>query len=209
MTVLLVPRGAEERAVRRGAAGAASVVAIPAGARAATLPDPLPPGPIVVLGLCGALRGLRAGAAVLYRDAVDERGRYAFDGELVRALHAALPALTQVHACTVGHVVTRAAERAALAAAYGADVVDMETTHVARALAERGRASLTVRVASDDPSYDLPPLEDAIGEGGTLRPLRLARAFAARPRAALRFVRDVRAALRVLEETARAVSRTG
>jgi nucleoside phosphorylase len=206
MTVLLVPRGAEERAVRRGAPGAA-VVAIPAGARAAVLPAEIPPGPIVVLGLCGALRGVRTGDAVLYRDAVDEAGRYTFDRELVGALHAALPALALVSACTVDRVVTRAAERAALAAAYGADVVDMETTHVARALALRGRPSLVVRVASDDPSRDLPPIENAIDAGGAIRPLHLARAFAAQPLAAGRFVRDVRGALRVLTATARAVSR--
>jgi hypothetical protein len=205
MTVLLVPNGAEERCVRSAAPGA-SVIGIPAGARAAELPQRLPDGPIVVLGLCGALRGVRTGDAVLYRDAVDERGRYAFDGELVRALHAALPSLAVVSGCTVDHVVTRATERTALAAAYSAGVVDMESTHVARALALRGRSALVVRVASDDPSFDLPPIEDAIDERGAIRPLRLARAFAARPLAAVRFVRDVRRALNVLGTTAQALS---
>jgi hypothetical protein len=207
MTVLLVPRGAEERAVRRGAPDA-TVVAIAAGAAAASLPASIPAGPIVVLGLCGALRGVRTGDAVLYREAVDEQGRYTFDGELVAALHAALPALHLVRACTVDHVVTRATERAALAAAYGAGVVDMESTHVARALALRGRSALVVRVASDDPSFDLPPIAEAIDAAGAIRPLHLARAFAARPLAATRFVRDVRGALRVLGATAAAVSRT-
>lgn len=207
MTVLLVPQGAEERCVRR-AAPAATVVAIRAGARAAALPDPLPDGPIVVMGLCGALRGVRTGEAVLYRAVADAAGRYVFDGERAGALQAALPALRAVTACTVDHVVTRASERAALAAAYGADVVDMEGTHVARALAASGRASLVVRVASDDPSFDLPPIEDALDGDGEIRPWRLARAFAARPVAAVRFVRDVQRALRILGETARAVSRT-
>jgi hypothetical protein len=64
-----------------------------------------------------------------------------------------------------------------------------------------------VRVASDDPSYDLPPIEQTIGPDGEVLPLRLARAFAARPLAALRFVRDVQRALRALGETALAVSR--
>ena len=206
MTVLLVPRGAEERAGRR-AAPDATVVGIAAGAAAAVLPGRIPDGPVIVLGLCGALRGLRAGAAVLYREVSDERGRFTFDGELVRALAAALPALTIVSACTTDHVVTRATERAALAAAYSADVVDMEGTHVARALAAAGRPVLMVRVASDDPSYDLPPIEQTIGPDGEVLPLRLARAFAARPLAALRFVRDVQRALRALGETALAVSR--
>ncbi|HEV8022826.1 MAG TPA: hypothetical protein VGP41_16240, partial [Candidatus Lustribacter sp.] len=145
---------------------------------------------------------LRTGACAIYRDAVDDAGRYTFDETLVRALTAVLPAAVLVHACTIDHVVTRAHERAALAAAYGADVVDMESTHVARALAQRGRPSVVVRVASDDPSYDLPPIEDAFDAGGAIRPLHLARAFAARPAAAVRFVRDVRRSLAVLGATA-------
>ena len=194
--------------MRRAARGA-PVIPIRAGAAAAACPTISRAGPIVVLGLCGALRGLRAGAVVLYRDAVDERGRFAFDGELVRAMHATLPFATLVNACTADHVVTRATERAALAAAYSADVVDMETTHVARALALRGRARAAVRVVSDDASYDLPPIADAIDAAGSIRPLHLTRAFARHPRAAARFVRDVRRALAVLAETARTLSRTG
>jgi hypothetical protein len=203
--VLLVPHGAEEDAVRR-AAPSATVVGIRAGASAAQLPDVLsgvlPGGPLIVLGLCGALRGVRTGATVIYRDAVDEQGRYTFDGEQVAALHARIPDATLVHACTIDHVVTRATERTALAAAYNADVVDMETTHIARALAARGHASLVIRIASDDPSFDLPPIEAAFGTDGKLRPLQLARAFITHPVAAVRFIRDVRRALDVLGQTA-------
>lgn len=202
---MLVPQGAEERAIRRAAPNA-TVVAIRAGARAAVLPEQLPAGLIVVMGLCGALRGLRTGDCAIFRDVVDEAGRYTFDDELVGGMHATLPAAMLVHGCTVGHVVTRATERAALAAAYGADAVDMEGTHVARALAARGRASLIVRVASDDPSFDLPPIEDAFDADGTIRPFHLARAFAARPVAAARFIRDVRRSLTALGAVAAAIT---
>jgi hypothetical protein len=199
--VLLVPHGAEEDAVRRAAPNA-TVVGIRAGASAARLPDALPAGPIVVMGLCGALRGVRTGAIVIYRDIVDEVGRYTFDSEQVAELQAYLPDAALVYACTIDHVVTRATERAALSAAYNVDVVDMESTHVARALAARGRASLVVRVASDDPSFDLPPIEAAFAPDGKLRPLQLARAFITRPAAAVRFVRDVRHSLAILGDTA-------
>jgi hypothetical protein len=199
--VLLVPHGAEEDAVRRAAPNA-TVVGIRAGASAAQLPDALPEGPIVVMGLCGALRGVRTGDIVIYRDAVDELGRYTFDGEQVAELHARLPEASLVHACTIDHVVTRATERVALAAAYNADVVDMETTHLARALAARGRPSLVLRVASDDPTFDLPPIEDAFAPDGKLRPLHLARAFIASPVAAIRFIRDVQHALKTLAQVA-------
>ena len=203
--VLLVPTGAEERAVRR-AAPHATIVTIRAGAAAAQLPADIPAGPIVVMGLCGALHGIRTGDVVLYCDVADEAGRYTFDAELVQSLHARIPAATVVHACTTDHVVTRATERAAVAAAYSADVVDMEGTHVARALAAIGRAALVVRVASDDPSFDLPPIEDAFAPSGAIRPLHLARAFAANPPAAARFIRDVGRSLKALGEAARTLN---
>jgi hypothetical protein len=202
--VLLVPQGAEERAVRRGAPNA-TIVTMRAGASAAALSDEIPPGLIVVLGLCGALRNLRTGDCAIFRDVVDEAGRYTFDDELVRAMQATLSSAKLVHGCTIGHVVTRATERAALAAAYNADAVDMEGTHVARALAARGRASLVVRVVSDDPSFDLPPIENAFSAGGTIRPLQLAVAFARRPLAAARFISDVRRSLEVLGEVAASI----
>jgi hypothetical protein len=152
------------------------------------------------------LHDLPPGTCVIYRDAVDEAGRYTFDGELLAELQAALPAAPLVHAVTIGHVVTRATERVALGAAYGADVVDMESTHVVRALAQRGQPVLVVRVVSDDAAFDLPPIEEAFDGGGALRPLHLARAFAAKPRAALRFIGNVRRALDVLAGTASALS---
>ncbi len=191
----------------RRAAPAATIVGIRAGASAAQLPDALPAGPIVVMGLCGALRGIRTGAIVIYTGAVDETGRYTFDGEQVAQLHARIPQATLVHACTIDHVVTRATERVALAAAYNADVVDMEATHLARALAARGRASLVVRIASDDPSFDLPPIESAFTASGKIRPLHLARAFITHPSAAVRFIHDVRQALNTLAQTAAHLTR--
>ena len=117
-----------------------------------------------------------------------------------------LPGAKLVYGCTVDHVVTRATERAALAAAYNADAVDMEGTHVARALAARGRASLIVRVASDDPSFDLPPIEHAFSADGAIRPLHLALAFARQPLAAARFIGDVRRSLSVLSGVAGALA---
>lgn len=206
MPILLVPAGAEEKAVRR-AAPHATIVTIRAGARAAILPERIPEGPIVVMGLCGALRGVRTGEAVIYSDVVDNIGRYIFDSERVEQLRADIPVAKIVHACTIGHVVTRATERAALVAAYNADVVDMEGTYVARALAKRGRASFVLRVASDDPSFDLPPIEDAFDANGAIRPFHLARAFAAKPRAAVGFIRDVQRSLAALGNAAAAITR--
>jgi Phosphorylase superfamily len=149
---------------------------------------------------------LRTGNIAIFRDVADEQGRYTFDEELLQTMKALLPTAKLVHACTIDHVVTRAAERAALAAAYSAEAVDMEGTHLARALTARGRPSLIVRVVSDDPSFDLPPIENAFATDGTIRPFHLARAFISHPVAAARFIRDVRRSLTILGEVAATIT---
>ena len=152
----------------------------------------------MVTGLCGALGAHRAGAILLYREVVDDAGVLRCDDALLARLGRALPGAALVRACTAGRVVTTAAERAALAARFDAGAVDMEATHLARALAARAIPFAMVRVASDDASRDLPPIGDAIDTGGSLHAGRLAVAFARSPRAALEFVRGVVGALRAL-----------
>jgi hypothetical protein len=197
---LLVPRGAEAAAVRRAHPNA-PVVEFAPGARSAELPalpnDAYP----VVLGLCGALGTLRVGDAVLYRNVRDESGTFACDRTLAETLH-----LPLVDACTTDHVVTTRRERAALAERYRADVVDMEGTHLAAALAGRHLPYAMLRVVSDDPTRDLPALERAIVEG-RVDGLRIALAFVRAPGAAYAFIRDVRHALTELSRLAAHVSR--
>ena len=202
---ILVPRGAEAAAVRR-AQPAARVVAVPAGAAAASaLPAFADDETVIVLGLCGALRRLETGDVVIYARVADGARTSVLDRPLVDALSAALPGAFIANACTVDHVVTAVAARAPLARRFDADVVDMEGTHVAAALAALGVRFAMVRVVSDDGSRDLPPISDAIGVDGRVRPLATARAFARAPRAAFAFVRNVRRALATLTDTARSV----
>ena len=198
---MLVPRGAEEQAVRRAAPGA-TVVAIPAGAASAALPVELDAHAFtVVVGLCGSLAGARVGDVVAYTRCVDPNGGETLQAADVARVRAVLPLARPVVACTTDRVITRAAERAALAARFAADVVDMEGLHLARALRARSMRFAIVRVVSDDPRADLPPIEDALDPSGAIRPLALASAFARAPLAAVRFVRDVQTSLRVLGAT--------
>jgi nucleoside phosphorylase len=199
-----VPRGAEAAAVRRGAASA-RIVAVPAGAAAAAaLPAFAADEVVVVLGLCGALLGLRAGDVAIYARIVgDGADELTPDAALIAAAAERLPRATMVSAYTAEHVVTTAAVRTALAQRFGADVVDMEAAHLATALRARGVRFAMVRVASDDAARDLPPLGGAIDAEGRVRPLRIALAFARAPRAAYAFVRDVRRALATLTAVAR------
>jgi len=199
---ILVPRGAEEAAVRRQARGAI-VHAIAAGAASGTLPAGIDGAELVVVtGLCGSLTAARVGDVVVYTRVVGADGVEELDSAgVVRLLGAIAPARPVV-AGMADRVVTTATERRAFAARTGADVVDMEGLVLARALRERGLPFAMVRVVSDDPSADLPPIEHALDASGAIRPLELARAFARKPFAAARFVRDVQASLRVLGSTA-------
>ena len=204
-TTFLVPRGAEAAAVRRGVPGA-RVVELPAGAAAATaLPGFGDGETVVVLGLCGALRTLRAGDVAIYARVVGATGPVALDARLIGMLTTALPGASVVSACTTKHVVTDAAARTALARRFDADVVDMEATHLVAALGARGVPFAMIRVASDDAARDLPPIENAVDAAGRIRALQIALAFARAPRAAFAFVRDVRRALATLSDTARTI----
>ena len=203
---LVVPRGAEEQAVRRAAPGA-PIVAIAAAAGSRFLPDALELGTLaVVIGLCGSLAGARVGEVVTYARVVGEDGSEAIDADGAEFVRAALPHARSVVAYMADHVVTRAAERAELAERFAADVVDMEGMHVARALRARGIRFAMVRVVSDDSHADLPPIEAAFDPAGVVRPLALASAFARAPLAAVRFLRDVQASLRVLGSVAAALA---
>jgi adenosylhomocysteine nucleosidase len=194
---ILVPRGAEARAVRRGNPRA-RIIEVAAGAQAgAVLPEFLAGDQVVVLGLCGALRDLTAGDAVVYRRVGDEAADFELGAGLRDLLASSLGA-TIVDAWTADHVVTTIAERKALASASRADVVDMEGTHLAAALIAGGVRFAMVRVVSDDATRDLPALERAIRADGTIDVARIAAAFVRAPRAAYAFSRDVRRALRRL-----------
>ena len=190
----------------RRARPSARVVELPAGgAAASTLPSFEDGETVIVLGLCGALRRLRTGDVTIYGRVVDAARTFALEPRVMDALSAALPGAIVANACTTDRIVTTVAERTALARRFDTDVVDMEGTHLAAALAARGVRFAMVRVVSDDASRDLPPIGDAVDAQGRLRPLRIALAFARAPRAAFAFVRDVRRALATLRRVAHAV----
>ena len=202
---ILVPRGAEAAAVRRGAP-AARIVDLPAGAAAASALPRFEPGETaVVLGLCGALRRLEADDVAIYARVADGTRTSVLDRPLVEALAAALPGALIVNACTAERVVTAAAARTTMARRFDADVADMEGTHLAAALGALGVRCAMVRVVSDDASRDLPPIGGAVDADGRVRPAAIALAFARAPGAAFAFVRNVRRALVTLTETARVI----
>lgn len=204
--VLAVPRGAEAAAVRRGNAGA-RIVELPAGKVAA---DALPgfgrDDTVIVLGLCGALRRWTVGDVVVYGTVTDDAVTCTPDAALAATIARALGGAPVVRACTTERVVTTVRERRVLAERYDAEVVDMEGARVAGTLAARGVRFAMVRVVSDDASRDLPAIDAAIRDDGSLDAARIAVAFARRPRAAYAFIRDVRRALATLATATRALT---
>ncbi len=214
--LVVVPRGPEERAVRRGLARArvgAVVVTCGIGPLAAeramrTLLAQSRPERVIVTGLCGILApGFRVGEPLVYREIVGPDERLVFDDELTRAVADRVPGMQSgIRAYGSDVVVTRAHEKRALAQRYGAQAVDMETAAVARTLAEAGVAVAALRIGSDGADDDLPELDRALDGSGGLDGLALALAMFRRPVAGARLVRNGPRALAALERAIYALS---
>jgi adenosylhomocysteine nucleosidase len=201
---IVVPRGAEARAVEQGwPAARSALLAVPAGAAAGTrLADAAFGATALVLGVCGALDpGLRVGDTVVYARIADGADLIELDAELT-AVCAAACATAPVGAANVAGVVGAPSAKAALRVATGAAVIDMEAASIARALHGRGVRVAMVRVVSDDAAGELPDLRDVYTPGGALRPLALALAFARTPRRSALFIVHALVALRALRATA-------
>jgi hypothetical protein len=201
---IVVPRGAELQAVRRGwSAPAPAFVAIPAGRSAGAAVADRPAGErVLVLGLCGALDpALRVGDVVVYDRMIAGNVAYPLDAELTAALGAAFSRGPVAGIAAPGVVDTAAAKRA-LAAEHGAAAVDMEGGVLAAAFARSGGRCAMLRVVSDDAHGDLPDLRDVYTPGGDLRAFALALALLRTPARSVRFVRNAQTALRALERAA-------
>jgi len=206
---VFVPRGAEERAVRRALSRARSGVAVftsgigpQAVHKAAEAAAVAPLRQALATGLCGLLSpAFAVGDVLVYRDV---RGPAAatleFDRDLSDAVAARLANVQSgIHALASDHIVTRARDKRRLREQYGADAVDMETWAIAHRLRDAGVALAALRVGSDGPGDELPDLGRALTPAGDISALRLAQAFAGRPRASLTLMRNGMRALRALE----------
>ncbi len=130
---------------------------------------------LINFGFAGALSNqLEAGALVLCRELYHEDGT---GGQAPVCSDAGLLAAAQAlrttgktpilgSSLTVGRVVSRPEEKHALAAAYPAEVLEMESYWIGKECAERGVAFLAVRAVSDTVGQDLPRMEGLLGPGG-------------------------------------------
>jgi nucleoside phosphorylase len=213
---VFVPRGPEERAVRRGLGPSGSRVAIVAtgiGGRAAglaaetALASDLPPSRVLVTGLCGLLSpAFRVADVLLYAWIASADGSTQTNAALSAEIHDVVGAAQSgIRALAVDRIVTRAREKRALGVQTGAHAADMESYALVERLGREGISVAVLRAASDAAGDDLPDLNAALDGSGGLESTALAIAMLRDPLAAARMARNALAALRALERAFRAI----
>lgn len=201
ISVILVPQGAEHRAVCRGIQSLVNppkVIPIPAGgAVKANLDRVSDADEILVMGLCGSLSPeFEVGTIALYRACIDFSGQVQdCDRALTQRLESRLQ-VSPVLGLTSDRVICSAIEKRDLGKTYDAAVVDMEGFAM---LSQRSVAML--RVVSDDLRGDLPDLSSVIANG-KIQTLPMAKAMIQKPIAAGRLIRGSLTGLRKLRRLA-------
>ncbi len=214
---IFVPRGSEERAVRRALGRARSTVRViatgvgeRAAARAVDDTQDVPLRGALLTGFCGLLSPAFAVADTLVYATI--RNGYespiAFDREFAAHVAARVPGVqTGVRAVSAPTVITRAAEKRALGERFGADAVDMESFALTAALRRRDVPVAALRIGSDGVEDDLPELDRALDGSGGIDGFALALAMLRRPIAGARLARSGTRALAALEAAVYAVMR--
>lgn len=193
-SVILVPQGAEHRAVCAGLKShrhPPEVIPIPAGITAVQrfltqlpLKDFTD---VLVMGLCGSLSPqYEIGTIVVYQSCRNLAGETkGCDRALTQRLQDQLQ-VSLVRALTSDRVICSTIEKQTLGKTYEAEVVDMEGFAVLSSL----KIPVTmVRVVSDDARHDLPDLSGTIDTDGNLQAFPMAKAMMKAPIAATRLIR--------------------
>ncbi|MEH2308636.1 5'-methylthioadenosine/S-adenosylhomocysteine nucleosidase family protein [Nostoc sp.] len=211
INTILVPQGAEYKAVCRGLSGVTgsipTVVAIPVGMK------PLlkylqqgqflaPKSRVLIMGICGSLSDrYRVGDIVLYQDCIYQGKLLECDRTFTAQLHSRTSQkVSLVKSLTSDRMIWSAAEKLRLGETLAADVVDMEGFTALEFFKVGGVAVAMLRVVSDDCQHDIPDLTSAINSDGSLNPFPLAMAMLRQPLAATRLIRGSLIALKVLEQ---------
>jgi adenosylhomocysteine nucleosidase len=179
----------ERRAARKGGAPAA-LVGLGAGL-------PLPAGPLVSFGFCGALvSGLEPGTLLTARRVVDGEGTVLWEGDALP-----VPGALRAVFCAGEGIASAPAERRALAERSGAVAVDLESGVLART----GRLAGAVRAVSDGAQDRIGRLASAGGRDGGTDWAVVVRAFVLEPLLSVRTARGARRALATLARAAEAL----
>ncbi|MDZ8259498.1 phosphorylase [Nostoc sp. ChiQUE01b] len=211
INTILVPQGAEYKAVRRGLSGITTsiptVVAIPVGMK------PLlkylqqgqfltPKSRVLIMGICGSLSDrYTVGDVVLYQDCIYQGKQQECDRTFTAQLHSSISKkVSLVKSLTSDRVIWSAPEKRRLGETLAADVVDMEGFTALEFFNAAEISVAMLRVVSDDCQHNIPNLTPAINSDGSLNPFILAIAMLRQPFAATRLIRGSLTALKVLEQ---------
>jgi nucleoside phosphorylase len=207
MPIIVVPQGAEYKAVCRGLTSKQTVIPIPMGSQAVTrylsaCQDKWNPyAKVLVMGLCGSLRDrFQVGDIVLYSECVYQTQLLQCDSFTAELYAHLQDKVSLVKGLTSDRVVCSAKEKLHLSEISGADVVDMEGFAALEFFQQAGVEVAMLRVVSDDSGHDIPDLTSAINSDGSLQALPLAMSMIRQPIAATRLIRGSLQALKVLEE---------
>ncbi|QSJ17335.1 phosphorylase [Nostoc sp. UHCC 0702] len=216
MPMILVPQGAEYKAVCRGLSRVTgfkpTLMPIPIGAKALNeylqrclenenFRNHLQP-QVLVMGICGSLtKHYGVGDVVLYLDCIYQGKLRECDRSFTAQLHSCLQEkVSLVKSLTSDRVICSAAEKQHLGETLGADVVDMEGFAALEFFHQFGVAVAMLRVVSDDCQHDIPDLSSAINPDGSLQAIPLALGLLGQPIAATRLIRGSLKGLKVLEK---------
>ncbi|NJP12635.1 MAG: phosphorylase [Leptolyngbyaceae cyanobacterium RU_5_1] len=218
---ILVPKGAEHRAVCRGlrkVLNPPTVISVPVG------PAPLTRyleslqkigcfyqgQTILVMGVCGGLvPDLAVRDVVLYQECISSNPRtnamngvaLPCDRLLTKQLQDKLTGRAfLVTAVTSDRVVSTVAEKQELAQRSRAEVVDMEGFASLDVLTKTGASIAMLRVISDDCHHDIPDLSAAFNADGSLNSLALTTAMFRQPIAATRLIRGSLQGLKLMQQ---------
>ncbi|MHC0063248.1 5'-methylthioadenosine/S-adenosylhomocysteine nucleosidase family protein [Nostoc sp. UIC 10890] len=211
INTILVPQGAEYKAVCRGLSGVTgsipTVVAIPVGMK------PLlkylqqsqliaPKSRVLIMGICGSLSDRHTvGDIVLYQNCIYQGKLQECDRTFTAQLHSSLSdKVFLVKSLTSDRVIWSAAEKRHLGETLAADVVDMEGFTALEFFNAAGISVAILRVVSDDCQHNIPDLTPAINSDGSLNPFPLAMGMLQQPVAAARLIRGSLTALKVLKQ---------
>ncbi|MDZ8066827.1 MAG: phosphorylase [Nostoc sp. DedQUE08] len=211
INTILVPQGAEYKAVYRGLSGITAsipkVVPIPVGMK------PLlkylqqgqfltPKSRVLIMGICGSLSDrYTVGDLVLYQNCIYQGKQQECDRTFTAQLHSYLSEKALlVKSLTSDRVIWSASEKRHLGKTLAADVVDMEGFTALEFFNAAEVSVAMLRVVSDDCQHNIPDLTPAINSDGSLNPFPLAIAMLRQPFAATRLIRGSLTALKVLEQ---------
>ncbi|MEH2313187.1 MAG: phosphorylase [Nostoc sp.] len=214
INTILVPQGAEYKAVSRGLSGVTAsiptVVAIPVGMKpllkylqqSQRNGQFLAPSRVVIMGICGSLSDrYTVGDIVLYQDCVYSGKRQECDRTFTAQLHSQISEkVSLVKSLTSDRMICSPSEKRHLGETLAADVVDMEGFTALEFFNTVGVDVAMLRVVSDDCQHDIPDLTSAINSDGSLNPFPLAMGMLRQPLAATRLIRGSLKSLKVLEQ---------